>query len=244
MEWQDEAIVLGLRSHGETSAIAELFTAKHGRHLGLVRGGRSRRSRPILQPGNLVSAVWRARLDEHLGQFTIELIEPIASHFFDDVPALAGLNTLCAELSLFAERDQHEALYNGALTLLCEMQASDIWPGLLARFELELLSELGFGLDLSACAGGGKSDDLIYVSPKSGRSVSRDVGEPYKDKLLDLPQFLRGDLSKEILPGDVLQGLKLTGFFLERDVWGPRGMSPFTARQNLISILKRQYQEG
>lgn len=219
MEWIDDGIVLSIKTHGETSVLVELFTSERGRHLGLVRGGKSRKIRPVLQVGNVVNAAWRARLDEHLGSATVELVEPIASRLFDDPLALSGLASLCSLLSLFAERDPHNGLYKGARLVLSHMEDRDIWLGLLIRFEMEILSELGFRLDFSECAATGQKEDLVYVSPKSGRAVSRSAGEPYKDKLLDLPSFLRGANKEEVSHRDLLNGFALTGFFFERHVY-------------------------
>ena len=173
MQWSDEAIVLSTRPHGETSLLCELFTNTHGRHLGLVRGGRSKAMRPVCQVGNVVLGNWRARLDEHLGVLTLELTEPVASRYLAEPLSLSALSTLCSHLTLFAERDPHPGLYQGARFLLSQLDQINIWPGLLVRFELEVLSELGMGLDLSECAATGAKDNLVYVSPKSGRAVSK-----------------------------------------------------------------------
>ena len=243
MEWADEGIVIATRPHGETSAVCELFTKHHGRHLGLVRGGRSKRMRPICQIGNVVSATWRARLDEHLGHFTLELEDPIASRFFDEPMTLAGLGTLCSHLNLFAERDSHQGLYEGAKLLLSHLEEKDIWPGLLVRFELEVLTELGVGLDLSTCAATGNSSDLIYVSPKSGRAVSSQAGAPYKDKLLSLPAFLLEE-SQAISSADLNNGFALTGYFFEKHFWsnnqdqGQKTTQP-QARQQFLNLFHR-----
>lgn len=229
MQWRDDGIVLSIKTHGETSVLIELFTFERGRHLGLVRGGRSRKIRPILQVGNVVEATWRARLDEHLGSVTVEMIEPIASKLFDDALALAGLSSLCSLLSLFPERAPHQGLYKGAKLVLSHMEDEDIWPGLLVRFELEILAELGFQLDFSECAATGVKEDLIYVSPKSGKAVSRDAGLPYKDKLLELPAFLRGNKEEGVSRKDILNGFALTGFFFERYVFNPGNQANLSA---------------
>ena len=227
MEWQDEAIVLSLKTHGETSVLLELFTSERGRHLGLVRGGKSRKIRPILQVGNIVAATWRARLDEHLGAVTVEMSKPIASCLFDDPLALAALSNLCALLSLFPERDPHAGLYKGAKTVLTHMQESSIWPSLLVRFELEVLSELGYQLDFSECAATGTKENLTFVSPKSGKAVSNEAGIPYKEKLLELPSFLSGKQEGEVCKRDILNGFALTGFFLERFIFKPEAAVSF-----------------
>lgn len=234
MDWRDQGIVLAVNPHGESNAVLELFTREHGRHLGLVRGGRSRRMRPVLQPGNTVDAAWRARLSEHLGTYTVEMGDAHAALALDDKAALAGLSTLTALARLLPERDPHSALYEATLVVLAHIGEPDIWPSLLVRWELELLNELGFGLDLERCAATGTRSDLIYVSPKSGRAVSRKAGEPYKEKMLPLPAFLAGSRSREPALPDILAGFVLTGFFLERHVLEPRGMRMPEARGRLI----------
>ena len=239
MQWSDEGIVLSSRAHGETSAIAELLTASHGRHLGLVRGGRSKRLRPVLQPGNLVKADWRARLSEHLGSYTIELVVAHAARVFDDRPALAGLNTLTALARLVPEREPHTRLFEATSLVLEALAEGEHWPVLLVRWEMGLLEKLGFGLDLSACAGSGATKNLNYVSPKSGRAVSREAGEPYKEKLLPLPAFLLPGNGEGAAPtgSDVVNGFRLMGFFLNKHVWGPREIKPPAARDRLIALL-------
>lgn len=241
MQWSDEAIVLAVRAHGETSAIAELFTRQHGRHLGLVRGGRSRRMRPVLQPGNLVAAEWRARLSEHLGAYSIELIEPHAAHAIGDRMALAGLDTLTALARLLPERDPHRGLYEAALLVVRTLSQGDHWPALLVRWELALLDDLGFGLDLQSCAATGQSSELAYVSPKSGKAVSREAAAPYLDKLLALPEFLDPSAGKKLAPQqqDILNGFKLSAYFFDRHIWEPRGLKPPPSRARLLALLEQ-----
>jgi DNA repair protein RecO (recombination protein O) len=238
MDWSDEGIFLTAKPLGEANAVAELFTLAHGRHLGLVRGGRSRRTRPLLQPGNLLRATWRARLSEHLGGFNVELIEAHAGRVLDDATALAALGSLTGLARLLPERDPHPALYAGALLILRAFDDTSVWPTLLVRWELQLLGELGFGLDLSECAATGVDADLVYVSPRSGRAISRDAGQPYCNRLLKLPVFLLDDaaLAGE---GDILAGFALTGHFLERDVLEPHGLAMPHARERLISLFAR-----
>jgi DNA repair protein RecO (recombination protein O) len=235
MEWRDEGVVIGVRSHGETSAIAEILTAEHGRCLGMVRGGRSRHMRPILQPGNLVMTTWRARLDEHLGVFQLEPLALKAGFILSYPFRLSGLSTLMALAQMLPEREPHPKLYHAAHVVLSAIEDDAVWPALLVRWEMGLLDELGFGLDLSKCAATGSAEELHYVSPKSGRAVSRDAGQPYQDKLFSLPGFLRGE--SQFLSGDVLAGLKLTGYFLERHVFGPRAIAMPQARQWLADSL-------
>ena len=241
MDWSDEGIFLTAKPLGEANAVAELFTLAHGRHLGLVRGGRSRRVRPLLQPGNLLRATWRARLSEHLGGFNVELIEAHAGRVLDDATALAALGSLTGLARLLPERDPHPALYAGGLRILRAFDDASVWPTLLVRWELQLLGELGFGLDLSECAATGVDADLVYVSPRSGRAVSRDAGQPYCNRLLKLPAFLLDD-GAPAGEGDILAGFALNGHFLERDVLEPHGLAMPQARERLISLLARASQ--
>ena len=239
MHWSDEGIVLASQSHGETSAIVEVLTRDHGRHLGLVHGGRSKRMRPVLQTGNLIRAEWRARLSEHLGKYAIELLEAHAARVFDDRAALAGLNTLTALARLLPEREPHQPLYEVTRLVLEALSEGEHWPALLVRWELALLDELGFGLDLNSCAASGETGNLIYVSPKSARAVSGDAGAPYGDKLLALPAFLLPGNRNETAPTpqDIANGFILTGYFLEKNVWHPRNVSQPQVRVRLMTRL-------
>jgi DNA repair protein RecO (recombination protein O) len=240
MQWSEQAIVLGVRRHGEAAAIAELLTRAHGRHLGLVRGGRSRAMRPVLQPGNTVIATWRARLPDHLGTLTVEPVHMRAAALIDDPFKLAGLGSLTGLCRLLPEREPHARLYD-ALTVALEALADDeVWPAVLVRFELGLLDELGFGLDLSRCAVTGSRDELLYVSPKSGRAVSAAAAEPYRDRLLKLPPFLLGSQAGPPTLADVLAGLKLTGHFLDRHFFQPHELDPLTARHTVEDHLERR----
>ncbi|MEZ5908071.1 MAG: DNA repair protein RecO [Hyphomicrobiaceae bacterium] len=237
MEWSDEAVVLSVRPHGETAAVAELFTRAHGRHLGLVHGGRSRRLRPLLQTGNHVSATWKARLADNLGHLTLELLEPHAAKLLDDPPALAALGSMASLARLLAERDPHPSLFEVTLFVLGFMGDRDVWPALLVRWELALLEELGFGLDLTTCAATGGSDDLVYVSPRTGRAVSREAGAPYAERLLALPGFLAPAGIRTASREDVRAGFALTGYFLEARILRPREMVLPDARQRMLSYL-------
>jgi DNA repair protein RecO (recombination protein O) len=238
MEWIDEGIVLGARRHGETSIILELMTRTHGRHLGLVRGGSGPRMRGILQSGNTVRATWRARLDEHLGHYLVEPANLRAAGFMDRAHALHGVTHLAALCRLLAEREPHVALYDALEAILDRLADSRAVAPLVARFELDFLAELGFGLDLAACAATGTKDDLIFVSPRSGRAVSRAAGEPYRDKLMRLPVFLHQD-GRPPLPGDLADAFVLTGFFLDRHAFGPRGLPLPEARAHFVTALTR-----
>ena len=237
MEWHDEAIVLSVRAHGETGAIAELLTRAHGRHLGLVHGGRGRTRRPILQPGNHVAAHWRARLHDQLGTFTLEMTHPHAAELMERKHGLNGLECLTTLARLLPERDPHPNLFEVTLFVLGFLTDDAIWPALYARWELALLEELGFGLDLSACAVTGANDYLAYVSPRTGRAVSMAAAEPYKDKLLPLPGLLIGGGAGASTAADVVAALRLTGHFLARDVQSPHGLKMPDARERLLRWL-------
>ncbi len=239
MQWSDEAIVLSVRPHGETSAVVELFTRSHGRHLGLVHGGRSRKLRPILQTGNHVDATWKARLSEQLGHFSVELGRPFAAEAMDSAAALAALGTLTGLARLLPERDPHPNLYEITLFVLGFLDDVTVWPALLVRWELALLEELGFGLDLSECAATGANDQLIYVSPKSGRAVSASAGEPYRDRLLRLPGFLVKGRPGLVTVSDVYDGFVLTGHFLESRVLAPRGEKLPEVRGRILANIDR-----
>ena len=238
MEWRDEGVILSVRRHGETSAIADVLTAEHGRCLGLVHGGRSRTQRPVLQPGNLVQATWRARLEEHLGNFTLEGLSLRAGAILDEPFRLAGLTTMTGLAQLLPEREPHRRVYEAFRIVLDAIDQDDVWPALLVRWELGLLDELGFGLDLSRCAVTGAADDLVYVSPRSGIAVSGAAGLAYKDRLLVLPGFLGQGGTATVAA--VIDGLKLTGFFLDRHVFEPRGLSAPEQRQWIVRALAQR----
>lgn len=238
MQWTDEGIVIGVRRHGEASAILELMTREHGRHLGMVRGGFGTRMKPILQTGNSVSAHWRARLDEHLGNYTVEAMRQRASNFFGAPHAIYGVTHLAALMRLLPERDPHAELFTVFEGILDRLEDPVVAAPLVARFELQMLTELGFGLDLEQCASTGRTDDLIYVSPKSGRAVSRLAGEPWADRMLRLPDFLR-DNDTEPAGRDLADGFALTGFFLARHVLEPRGQLLSDERAHFIAALTR-----
>jgi DNA repair protein RecO (recombination protein O) len=243
MQWQDEGIVLSVRPHGETAAIVDVMTRNHGRHAGLVFGGRSRKLRPVLQTGNHVDIVWTGRLAEDLGTLTLELRRGFAAESMADPLALAGLMAVADLGRLLADRDPHPNLFEITLFLLGFLDDASVWPALYARWELALLDELGVGLDLESCAATGAIHDLIYVSPKSGRAVSAEAGEPYKHLLLPLPAFLRrrrpGLLPAEATRAAVLEALAMTGEFLTSRVFHPREMTGSNARSYLIGQLRR-----
>src|SRR5215472_15559019 len=191
MQWTDEGIVLGVKRHGETSVILELMTHGRGRHLGLVRGAASVRYRGVLKPGNSLRATWRARLDDHLGNYSVEGINLRAAGFLTAAHALHGVTHLAALCRLLAEREPHAGIYEDLQAILERLDDAPVAAPMIARFELDFLAELGFGLDLAACAATGAKEELVYVSPRSGRAVSRVAGEAYRDRLMRLPAFLR-----------------------------------------------------
>jgi len=236
MEWTGEGLIIGVRRHGEASVIAEVMVEGRGRHLGLIRGGRSSKLSATLQPGNLVQLTWRARIEEHLGTFGVELIRGRAAEFIADRTKLYASQLLCDHLRLLPERDPHDRLLGLAVHAL-EGEKSPLELGAtLARFELTLLDELGFGLDLTSCAVTGVTENLTHVSPKSGRAVCLAAAAPYLGRLLELPPFLigKGEMSG---PDDLAAAFALTGHFLEMHVWAPRQIDPPSTREPLIAIL-------
>jgi DNA repair protein RecO (recombination protein O) len=238
MEWRDEALVLGVRRHGESSVIAELMTREHGRHLGMVRSGRSRAMQPVLQPGNSVDATWRARIEEHLGLYALEAMRLRTSDLMASSQALHGVGLVCALLRLLPEREPHVALYEMARLIVDRLHEAGIAPALMVRLEMAMLVELGFGLDLTECASTGVQEDLVYVSPKSGRAVSRIAGEPWRDRLLPLPDFLTADDPEAAVERDaILAGFRLTGYFLERDIFAARGVPMPDSRAAYLACL-------
>jgi DNA repair protein RecO (recombination protein O) len=242
MQWTDEGIVLGVKRHGETSVILELMTREHGRHLGLVRGGGSgTRLRGVLQPGNALSVTWRARLDEHLGHYTVEALNLRAAGYLSAAHAVHGVTHLAALCRLLAEREPHAAIHAALDAILDRLDDSRLAAPMIARFELNFLAELGFGLDLSSCAATGATEDLIYVSPRSGRAVSRAGGEAYRDRLMRLPSFLQGEGEPESAR-DLADAFALTGFFLDRHAFAPRGLAVPEARAQFVIALARVVQ--
>ena len=244
MEWTNRGIVLSCRKHSERDVILEAMTEDQGRHHGLVRGGRSPKFQPLLQPGNDLSITWRARLADHLGNFSVEPLQLRAAELMEDRLSLYGIQHMAALLRLLPERDPHPKLFNALNVVIEHLGQFDIAGALMVRFELELLSELGFGLDLSQCAATGKQDDLAYVSPKSGRAVSRDAGRPYHGKLLPLPAFLidgQRQPGSEITFADIHDGFRLTDFFLKRNVLAARIGEPADMRTPFIGALEKAF---
>jgi DNA repair protein RecO (recombination protein O) len=221
VEWEDDAYVLSARAHGESGAIAELLTAEHGRFAAHVAGGASKKFRAVLQPGSRVIARYRSRVSEQLGSASLEAVGEGPAALFDDAMALAGLSAAAAVAAgALPEREAHPGAFFGLEALILSLAHPEVWPAVYVRFEAGLLQDLGFGLDLSRCAATGAVDDLVYVSPRTGRAVSRAAGEPYRDKLLKLPPFLLG-AQAGLSEGDVDLGMLLTGHFLEQFVFSP-----------------------
>lgn len=240
MQWADEGLVIGTRRHGETSVVLEAMTRAHGRRLGLVKGGRGRRLAATLQPGNAVALTWFGRIDEQLGQFAVEPLRQRAAALIDSAAALNGLGALAALLRLLPEREPHMGLHEAAGIILDHLDTPPVAAALLARFEARLLADLGFGLDLACCAATGATDDLAFVSPRSGRAVSRLAGGPYADRLLALPGFLRlsGGNAVPDAP-DIAAAFRLTGHFLARHVFEPRGLPVPDQRGQFIDLALR-----
>jgi DNA repair protein RecO (recombination protein O) len=235
MQWTGEGLIIGARRHGESSVIVEVMVEGRGRHLGLVRGGRSAKYAAALQAGNSAQLTWRARLEEHLGTFTLEVTDARAAALMADRQRLYAAQLLCDHLRLLPERDPHDRLLALAVEALDDGKDRLTLGAELARFELALLDELGFGLDLSACAVTGQTADLTHVSPKSGRAVSRESAKPYGNRLLVLPRFLVSDApaGRE----DVAHAFRLTGHFLHRHVWDARQIEPPATRDALIQSV-------
>lgn len=237
MDWRDEGILLSMRPHGESAAIIEVLTAAHGRHAGVVRGGASRKMAATLQPGTGLALEWRARLDDHLGSFTVEPLRSRA-HLLSDRLALAGLMSVCALLrSALPEREPHPLLWAATVDVMDRLGAEG-WTSAYLRWELLLLEELGFGLDLSSCAVTGATEGLAYVSPKTGRAVTAAGAGEWADRLLPLPQGMT--LSAPLAPESVAVGLRLTGFFLDRGLRPVLHERPLPeARARLVDLLSR-----
>lgn len=239
MDWRDQGFVLNTRKHGETSVILEAFTAVHGRHAGVVRGGVSRKMTPILQPGGQLDLAWRARLADHIGSFNVEPLRSRAAVLSDRF-ALAGLNAVTA-LLLFClpDREPHPALYQQSTQLLDLLGQNDLWPLAYLRWEMALLTELGYGLDLTECAVTGSMENLIYVSPKSGRAVSAKGAGDWADRLLPLPPILRGE--GDAPDEEVLKALQTTGYFLSGKLAPDLGSKPLPeARARFIDLFARR----
>lgn len=238
MDWRDEGCIVAVRLHGESAAIIEVFTAAHGRHAGVVRGGASRRMAAVLQPGSQVAVQWQARLSEHLGVFTVEPLH-LRSVLMGDRLALAGLTAICAMLHVcLPERAAHPVLWRLTMELLGALERNDDWPARYLRWELALLDELGFGLDLGRCAVTGSRDGLAYVSPKTGRAVSLAGAGEWASRLLPLPAVVMGQGPAS--GQELTQGFALTGHFLVKGLEPMLQGHPLpAARTRLIEMLER-----
>jgi DNA repair protein RecO (recombination protein O) len=241
MQWTDSGIVLGTRRHGETGVILELMTAQHGRHLGMVRGGRGKRNAAVLQAGNTVGVTWTARIEEQLGQYSVEGDVLRAGALMDSAAALYALGYLASLLRLLPERYAQEGLHAAFTVILDHLDHPQVAAPLVARFEVAMLAALGFGLDLSACTVTGARADLVYVSPKSGRAVSREAGLPYHDKLLPLPAFVAGRAGSNMGPEAVQDAFRLTQFFLEQHLFEPRGLVMPEQRASFVEAVMRSF---
>lgn len=240
MEWRATGILLTVKRHGESAAIIEVFTQEHGRHAGVVRGGTSRKIAPILQPGAQLDLMWRARLEAHIGSFTVEPVRSRAAVALSDRLSLAGLNAVTALLAFcLPERAAHAALYRRTEALLDLLGTQDLWPLAYLQWELALLEEMGYGLDLTCCAVTGAQEGLAYVSPKSGRAVSRQGAGEWADRLLPLPDVLRG--VGDASDAEILQALGTTGHFLSAHLAANLGHKPLpAARARFLETLARQ----
>lgn len=236
MEWVDNAIVLGARPFGEGKLVAEVFSREHGRYGGVVHAGR--KMQPVLQAGNLVHAGWKARLSEQLGFYSpLELVEPHATRLLDDPIALTGLSSAVTLIrAATPERQAYPQLYDAVIVLIESMPHTEIWPALYTRFELGLLSAMGYGLDLTRCAVTGETEGLAWVSPRTGRAATAEAGAPHADVLLRLPPFLV-DPEAELKFGDVADAFALAGYFLDRRVFDHKGEGMPDARRRLIERL-------
>ncbi len=235
----DTGILLDARPHGETHAVAHIFTEHHGLRAGLIYGGQGRRMRALLQPGNEVKVDWKGREDS-LGHFSLEMICARAAEAMQDRLSLAGLAAACATArAVLPEREEHRRSYRGMAVLLDNISDIDFWPALMARWELGLLAELGFGLTLDRCAATGARDDLIYVSPRSACAVSATAGEPYKDKLLPLPAFFK-DAERAPTRRGAIDGLKTTGYFIETRILHLSDRTLPEARQRVVELLRAE----
>lgn len=242
MEWTDEALVLGAARHGESAVIVELLTRSHGRHKGLVRGGAAPRMRGVVQPGNRVAVTWRGRLAEHLGTATIELIDANAASVLADPERLLALAALCAVASsALPEREPHADVFLGALPVIDLLRRDSAElpqiAAALVYWELGVLGALGYGLDLTACGVTGQTEGLTYVSPRTGRAISRDAAGDYADRLLPLPAFIAERGTPEA--SGLITGFNLTAYFLERDVYVPNRMRLPPARARFVDMLRR-----
>jgi len=238
MEWVDEAIILNVTKFGETSIIANVLTKNHGRYAGLVRGGTGKKFRGIYQPGNIVKAQWKSRLEEQLGLLFCELSKATAAIFLSERLKLSALSSACSIIkTALPERENHTAIFSGLKVFLSSLETTKSWPLIYIKLEIGILKELGFGLDLSSCAATGSTQDLIYLSPKSGRALSRKAGEPYHKKLLKLPKALI-DPSYTLDHSEITDAFKITDHFFRIQGFGGKGQPFPQARQRFIQTFE------
>jgi len=239
IEWRDQGILLSARPHGESAAIVEVLTEQKGRHAGVVRGGASRKLAPVLQTGAQLDLTWKARLEDHLGSFSVELIKSRSAAAMGDRLSLAGVAAVASLLvSALPERESHTALYWRTVGLFDMLGDIALWPLAYLRWEMALLEELGFGLDLSACAATGINEELTYISPKSGRAVSAQGAGDWAARLLPLPPVMKGEGDGS--PDEIVQALGTTGYFLEHKLFAALGKKSLPeARHRLIAAIGR-----
>ncbi|MFT3808677.1 MAG: DNA repair protein RecO [Micropepsaceae bacterium] len=242
MDWQDQGFVLSAARFGESDAILDILTERHGRHLGLMKGGMARARRAEIQTGNLVAVEWRARLTDQLGNYTLELARPYAALALDSQAALAGLAATAAVASVsLPEREPHPNVFEATRVLVEALTGGSLSIGaaVYVKWELGLIQDLGFGLDLGSCAATGVTDDLTHVSPRTGRAVSRDAAAPYGDRLLRLPGFLLGSQAGDPDGAAIGEGLRLTGHFLHQSVLGPHRREVPQARGIFVDLVTK-----
>jgi len=239
MEWRDKGILLATRPFGETSLIIDVFTPDHGKSSGVVRGGQSKKLKPILQIGAQIDLTWRARLEEHLGSFQVELIRSRTANVMNDGLLLAGMLSSATLINRFFPTGQvYKEFYESSENLFDLLQFPDIWILGYFKWELEFLETLGFGLDLKKCAVTGSTEGLKFISPKSGRAVSKSAAGDWSSKLLPFPIAASGQVNSL---EDILDGLKVSQFFLEKKVLTAFGMEHLpSARSRFISSLERK----
>ena len=240
MEWRSTGILLRTRRHGETSVIIDAFTPERGRCAGVVRGGTSRKLAPILQPGAQLDLRWRARLEEHIGSFTIEPERSRAALVMGSRLALSGLNAVLGLLVFcLPERAGYPALYARSEQLLDLLGQDEVWPLAYLRWEMALLDDMGFGLDLSCCAVTGAQEDLVFVSPKTGRAVSAAGAGTWASRLLHLPPIMLGQ--GDAPDAEIVEALQVTGFFLDQHLAPQMGNVPLPdARARFLAQVSRR----
>ncbi len=245
MQWNDSCILLSASKYGERAGVIGLFSRAHGIHRSISKNAYTSKQRGLYQPGNIAEVEWKARLAEHMGSITADLQRPIAPLLLDDPLALDALGSICSLLQRFIhEREPHPALYDRTEALLTHMAAGHVWQPYYVKWELALLAELGYGLDLSECAATGQTHELVYVSPKSGRAVCREAGAPYAEKMLALPAFLISDAAaEEVDEACLYHGLTLTGYFLQQWVATPHHMQLPDARYRLAERLEKRQEK-